>query len=488
MNQTFHGHEVQPGQLFINNEFVEASAGGRFTTSCPSTGEVITDIAEGTAPDIDAAVAAARAALAGTWGSMPAARRGQLLSRVADLIEERIDRLAVIETLDQGKPITESSKADIPLAARIVRYFAGWADKITGDVLPVAGNYHTYTHRQPVGVVGQIIPWNFPILIACWKMAPALAAGNTIVLKPAEQTPLTALELAKIFRDAGFPPGVVNVVTGDGPGAGASLVAHPGVNKIAFTGSTAVGQEIMRRSADTLKRVSLELGGKSPNIVFEDADLTSAVFGAIGGIFYNKGEVCAAGSRLFVQRSIHAAFMEQLKAATAKRLVDDPFNPKTRVGPQVSAEQQARILGYIEQGKAEGARLVAGGEAAQVNGRGWFVQPTIFDEVDNGMVIAQEEIFGPVLSVIPFDDAEDVVRKANATIYGLAAGIWTKDIKLAHRTARAIEAGTVWINCYNVFDPMGPFGGFKMSGFGRDLGRDALDDYTEVKTVWVDLN
>ncbi len=488
MTQVVQGQSIEPGRLFINNTFVEASSGRRFETISPSTGEVITDVAEGGAEDIDAAVSAARAALSGKWGSMSASRRGELLYRVAALIEERAERLSILETLDQGKPITESSKVDVPLAARIVRYFAGWADKLHGETLPVSGSYHTYTLREPVGVVGQIIPWNFPILIACWKLAPALAAGNTVVLKPAEQTPLTALELAKIFADAGFPPGVVNVVTGDGPGAGASLVRHRGVDKIAFTGSTPVGQEIMRVSADTLKRVSLELGGKSPHIIFGDADVTSAVFGVINGIFYNKGEVCAAGSRVFVQRSVHGAFMEQLVAATQKRAPGDPFNPKTRLGPQVSEAQRERILGYVASGKAQGAKLVCGGEAASVDGKGYYVQPTVFDEVDNGMTIAQEEIFGPVVSVIPFDDAEDVVRQANASIYGLAAGIWTRDIKLAHRTARAVQAGTVWVNCYNVFDPAGPFGGVKMSGFGRDLGRAALEDYTETKTVWVDLS
>ncbi|MGH2669634.1 MAG: aldehyde dehydrogenase family protein, partial [bacterium] len=340
--------------------------------------------------------------------------------------------------------------------------------------------------REPLGVIGQIIPWNFPILLAAWKVAPALAAGNTVVLKPAEQTPLTALRLAAIAEEAGLPPGVLNVVPGLGPTAGAALVDHPGVDKIAFTGSTAVGQEIMRRASGTLKRLTLELGGKSPNIVFADADLDSAVRGAGTGIFFNKGEVCTAGSRLFLEEPLHDAFLDRLQAQTAKLPQGDPRDPKTRLGPQVSQAQMNRVLSYVEKGKGEGARLVCGG--ARAPGKGWFVRPTIFDEVRNDMTIAREEIFGPVLSVIRFRDLEEVVRAANATPYGLAAAVWTRDIKKAHRAARMLQAGTVWINAYGLYDSAMPFGGYKMSGFGRELGRHGMSEYTQTKSVWVDLS
>jgi acyl-CoA reductase-like NAD-dependent aldehyde dehydrogenase len=377
---------------------------------------------------------------------------------------------------------------DIPAAAACFQYYAGWVTKIHGSTIPVPGNYLNYTLREPLGVVGAIIPWNFPILMAAWKLAPALATGNTVVLKPAEQTPLTALRMAEIFEKAGVPAGVINIVPGYGPTAGAALVKHPGVAKIAFTGSTAVGKEIMRSAADTLKKVSLELGGKSPNIVFADADLDAAVRGAINGIFYGKGEVCAAGSRLFVEQSVHDQFLEKLAERAAKLTVGDPMHPKTRLGALVSSEQMNKVLGYIESGKSEGARLVTGGERAPQNGKGFFVKPTIFDRVDNSMKIAREEIFGPVLAAIEFKDIDDAIAQANNTIYGLAAAVWTRDVKKAHKAARAIKAGTVWVNTYNMLDTASPFGGYKMSGFGRELGEHALDLYTQVKSVWVDLN
>ena len=478
--------KIAPGRLFIGGQWVDAVAANTFATVNPATEEPITQVAEGRAEDIDRAVKAARQAFEGPWAGVSAADRGRLLWKMADLIESRLAEIAEVETLDSGKTITESSRVDVPMAADCFRYFAGWATKIEGETIPVRAPCFGYTLREPLGVVGQIIPWNFPILLAAWKVAPALAAGNTIVLKPAEQTPLTALRLAGIAEEAGLPPGVLNVVTGFGPTAGAALVDHPGVDKIAFTGSTTVGQEIMRRASGSLKRLTLELGGKSPNIVFADADLDLAVRGASNGIFYNKGEVCTAGSRLFVEESLHDALLDRLSAFTAKLQQGDPLDPKTRLGPQVSEGQMNRVLSYVDKGKGEGARLVAGGSRAP--GKGYFVRPTIFDDVQNGMTIAREEIFGPVLSVLRFRDLDEVVRAANDTPYGLAAAVWTKDIKKAHRVARLLKSGTVWINTYGLYDSAMPFGGYKMSGFGRELGRHGLLEYTQTKSVWVDLS
>jgi len=477
--------KIAPGRLYIGGRWVDAFAAGTFATVNPATEEPITRVAEGRAEDIDRAVQAAREAFEGPWARVSAADRGRMLWKMGDLIESRLTEIAEVETLDSGKTITESSRVDVPMAADCFRYFAGWATKIEGETVPVRAPCFGYTLREPLGVVGQIIPWNFPILLAAWKVAPALAAGNTIVLKPAEQTPLTALHLARIAEEAGLPPGVLNVVTGFGPTAGAALVDHPGVDKIAFTGSTAVGQEIMRRAAGTLKRLTLELGGKSPNIVFADCDLDLAVRGASNGIFYNKGEVCTAGSRLFVEEPLHDAFLDRLSAFTARLQQGDPLDPKTRLGPQVSEAQMNRVLSYVDKGKGEGARLVMGGSRAP--GRGYFVRPTIFDGVKNGMTIAREEIFGPVLSVLRFRDLDEVVSAANDTPYGLAAAVWTKDIKKAHRAARLLKAGTVWINTYGLYDSAMPFGGYKMSGFGRELGRHGLQEYTQTKSVWVDL-
>jgi acyl-CoA reductase-like NAD-dependent aldehyde dehydrogenase len=412
-------------------------------------------------------------------------RRGALLHRAGELLHERRKEMAALETRQNGKPLFES-KIDVASTVQTLKYYGGWADKVAGAVLPVDGQDFVYTVREPVGVVGAIVPWNFPLNLASWKFAPALAAGCTIVLKPAEETPLTALLMAEIMAEAGFPAGAFNVVPGDGPTTGAALVRHPGVDKIAFTGSTAVGQQVMRQAADTLKRVTLELGGKSPNIIFADADLKAAVKGAQNGIFYGKGEVCAAGSRLLVERSVHDEVVEQL-ASRAKRLaVGDPFDRDTRLGAIASRRQHEKVMSYIESGKQD-ATLVAGGNAVQVDGKGYFVDATVFDGAEPGMKIVDEEIFGPVLSVVTFDDVEDGIRLANQTMYGLAAGLWTKDIQKAFRVARAIRAGTVWVNTYNMYDSAAPFGGYKASGFGRDLGREALDGYTETKTVWMGL-
>lgn len=482
--------KVRPGRLFIGGKWIEAASGKTFETINPANGEPLAAVAEGDALDIDFAVKAARKAFeSDPWASMSAADRGKIIWKIGDLILKYADEFARLESLDNGKPIWESKNIDLPQTADVFQYYAGWATKIHGETVPVKGNYFAYTLREPVGVVGGIIPWNFPLLLASWKVAPALACGNTMVLKPAEQTPLTALRLAEICQEAGLPDGVLNVVTGFGPTAGAALVKHPDVDKIAFTGSYQVGQEIMRNAASTLKKISLELGGKSPNIVFADADLDAAVKGATVGIFYNKGEVCCAGSRLFVEEKIHDQFLEKLLERAKKLVPGDPLDPKTRLGPLVSDEQLRKVTSYIEAGKREGAKLVCGGDRPAVgNGKGYFLNPTVFDDVKNEMKIAREEIFGPVLATIRFADFDEVIAKSNDTFYGLAAAIWTKEIKKAHTAARALKAGTVWINTINMFDSTVPFGGYKMSGFGRELGQHALELYTQVKSVWVDLN
>ena len=479
---------VRPGKLIINGEAVDAASGRTFETHNPATEERITTVAEAGVEDVDRAVTAARAAFeSGPWSKMKPADRARVLHRLGDLILANADEIARLETMDNGKPIFESRHIDIPMVAGCFHYFSGWASKLTGETTNVSPAFFTYPLREPLGVVGAIIPWNFPMIMVGWKAAPALAAGNTVIIKPAAETPLSAIRIGELAIEAGLPPGVLNILPGRGSVAGEALVRHPQVDKISFTGSTEVGQHIMRVAADTVKKLTLELGGKSPNIVFADADLDAAVRGAMNGIFYGKGEVCAAGSRLLVEQSIYDDFVGKL-AERAKKLVPaDPLDPKTRLGALVNEKQMNTVLGYVESGVKEGAKLVAGGARQPVNGKGTFVQATVLAGVDNSMRVAQEEIFGPVLAVIPFDGADDAVAKANDIFYGLASGIWTRDVKKAHSVSRRLRAGTVWINTYNYFDPGMPFGGYKGSGFGRDLGAACLNEYTQLKSVWLNL-
>ena len=477
-----------PTRCFINGEYCDATSGETFDNVNPARAESLGGVARGQAADIDKAVAAARAVMnAGKWPGMASHAREAVLHKLADLIEQHAEQLAVLETYDTGKPYQDALRIDVPLSVQVFRYYAGWPSKLNGKVAPVPGKFLTYTLREPVGVVGQIVPWNFPLYMAAMKLAPALAAGNAVVLKPAEQTPLSAIYLGRLMNEAGIPPGVVNIVPGFGKEAGEALIKHHDVDKLAFTGSTGTGQHIMRTAADGLKRVSLELGGKSPHIIFADADLKSALRAVGAAIFYNQGEVCIAGSRLFCEESIHDQVVEAATTAAAKMKVGDPFAEDTRIGALVSQQHHERVCGYVELGKQEGATVVAGGEPLTVDGKGYYYQPTVLTGVSNKMRIAQEEIFGPVLSVIPFKNMDDLIAQANDTQYGLAAGLWTRDIGKAHNTAAALKAGTVYINTYGLLDASAPFGGYKMSGIGREMGEEGIAMYTETKTVWTSL-
>jgi len=478
---------LAPGRLFIGGEWADAASGATFEVIDPARAEVLTEVAEAGVEDVDRAVRAARKAFeGGEWREMSPRARGRLLWKLAERLEERKDEIARVETLNNGKPLFESG-IDVAMTIQTFEYYAGWTTKIEGETIPVSVPFQfNYTLREPIGVVGAIVPWNFPLNIASWKVAPALAAGCTVVLKPATETPLTALLLADVAAEVGLPPGVLNIVPGRGSTAGEAVVAHPGVDKIAFTGSTEVGQRIATVAARTVKRVSLELGGKSPNIVFADAELPIAAKGALAGIFYGKGEVCAAGSRLLVESSAHEQLVGMVAEGADRMKVGDPFEKGTRIGAIVSERQMESVLGYIEKGVEEGARVVAGGGRADIE-PGYFVQPTVFDDVTSEMTIAREEIFGPVLATLTFEDVDDAIEQANDTMYGLAAAVWTSDVKKAHYVASRLKAGTVWINTYNLYDPASPFGGYKQSGYGRDLGGQALDQYTQLKSVWVNL-
>jgi aldehyde dehydrogenase (NAD+) len=478
--------KIRQTKILIDGKFRDSISGKTFATINPATEQNIADVAEGDAADVDLAAQAARRAFEqGPWSRMDARERGNLMFKLADLIQQNFDELAALETLDNGKPIRDSRAWDIPATIATFRYYAGWADKIHGDVIPVANRYFTYTRREPVGVAGQIIPWNYPLCMLAWKWGPALVAGCTVVLKPAEQTPLSALRVGELAMEAGFPPGVINIVPGYGPSAGAAIVRHPLVDKIAFTGEWKTAQLIMREAAEGLKRLTFELGGKSPNIIFADADMSSAVDGAYGAIFSNQGQNCCAGSRVFVEERVHDEFIDQLSSKAQARKIGDPFDPSSEHGPQVDRDQFDKIMHYIKLGNDQGARCASGGQ--RVGERGFFVQPTVFSNVRDEMAIATDEIFGPVVSVLKFKDIQEVAQRANNTPYGLAAAVWTRDVNKAHQLSRKIRAGTVWVNCYNIVDPATPFGGFKRSGIGRELGVKAIDNYTEIKTVTMDI-
>ena len=478
----------KPRKMLIDGKWVNAASGKTFPTYNPATGEILAQVAEGDKADIDAAVRAARKAFdSGPWRRLTSSERGKLVWRLADLLEQHTEEFALLESLDNGKPLTVARAADVPLAVDMFRYMAGWATKLEGTTIPISvpytpdAVYHAYTLREPVGVVGQVIPWNFPLLMAAWKLAPALASGCTVVLKPAEQTPLSALRLGELIGEAGFPDGVVNIVPGYGETAGAALAAHDLVDKIAFTGSTEVGKLIVHAAAGNLKKVSLELGGKSPNVVFKDADLDGAISGSASAIFFNHGQCCCAGSRLYVERPVYDQVVDGVAARAKKIRVGSGLEPTTQMGPLVSEEQLQRVCNYLDLGVSEGAKAVTGGK--KLGDKGYFVEPTVLVNTRENMRVVQEEIFGPVVAAIPFDDPEEILLRANDSVYGLAAGIWTKDISKAHRLAAGLRAGTVWINCYNIFDAALPFGGYKQSGWGREMGKDVLELYTQTKAV-----
>jgi phenylacetaldehyde dehydrogenase len=483
---------AKPRRMLINGQWVAAATGETFPTYDPATGEVICQVPAGDAADIDRAVKAARAAFeSGPWKRMTPSERGRAIWRLADLLEKNLEEFAALESLDNGKPLAVARVADVPLAIDLFRYMAGWATKVLGHTIPISvpyapgAQFHAYTLREPIGVVGQIIPWNFPLLMAAWKLGPALATGCTVVLKPAEQTPLTALRLGELIQEAGIPDGVVNIVTGLGEIAGAALAGHPGIDKIAFTGSTEVGKLIVKAAAKDLRKVSLELGGKSPNIVFEDADLETAIPGAASAIFFNHGQCCCAGSRLYVHKKSFDKVVEGVAAAAKKIKVGPGHAPDTEMGPLVSEEQLNRVMGFLKSGQDEGAKPVVGG--SRHGDRGYFVKPTVLVNTKPGMKVMEEEIFGPVVCAVPFSDPNEVIQSANNNIYGLAAAVWTKDVSKAHRLAASLRAGTVWVNCYNIFDAALPFGGYKQSGWGREMGSEALELYTETKAVCVRL-
>lgn len=475
-----------PIKLFIDGEWQASVEENTFTAENPATGEVLAVVHEAGEQDVDKAVKAAKQAFeTGEWPALSAYERSQLMHKLANLMERDFEILAQLDTLDNGKPLKEVTGSDLPGAIENLRYFAGWTTKMTGQTIPVSESFFNYTRHEPVGVVGQIIPWNFPIMMALWKIAPAIATGCTVVLKPAEQTPLSALYLAKLVEEAGFPKGVINIVNGFGKTAGNALVSHPDVNKIAFTGSTATGRAIMKSAADTMKRVTLELGGKSPNIILPDADLDKAIPGVFNGIMVNQGEVCCAGSRVYIPDDIFDEVVNKMKEYAENVTLGDGLDAETDMGPLVSKKQFDTVTSYIEKGIKEGATMLVGGEN---KGKGYFVSPTVFTGVDEDMTIAKEEIFGPVVVAMPYSSIDEVIERANASSYGLAAGLWTENLKNAHRISNKLKAGTVWVNCYNLTNAAVPFGGYKESGFGREMGSYALENYTEVKSVWIGLD
>ncbi|KAL5544232.1 hypothetical protein UlMin_008016 [Ulmus minor] len=475
--------QISHTNLLINGQFVDAASGRTFPACDPRTGEVIAHVAEGDSEDVDRAVSAARKAFdEGPWPKMTPYERSRILFRFADLVEKHNDELAALETWNNGKPYEQAAKAEVPMLARLFRYYGGWADKIHGLTVPADGDYHVQTLHEPIGVAGQIIPWNFPLLMLAWKVGPALACGNTIVLKTAEQTPLTALYVGKLFLEAGLPPGVLNIVSGFGPTAGASLASHMEVDKLAFTGSTSTGKIVLELAAKSnLKPVTLELGGKSPFIVCEDADVDRAVELAHFALFFNQGQCCCSGSRTFVHESVYDEFIEKSRARALKRVVGDPFKKGTEQGPQIDNEQFEKILRFIKSGIESNATLECGGE--RFGSKGYFIQPTVFSNVQDDMLIAREEIFGPVQSILKYKDLDEVIRRANSSHYGLAAGVFTKNIDTANTLTRALKVGTVWVNCFDVFDAAIPFGGYKMSGIGREKGVYSLNNYLQVKAV-----